>query len=76
MGYTNFLKKTRLLIKGEAMKDVIAATSKLEIVRTKLKEGCLYEVLSRRKEGKGLCFLITRDEKEAREKFKKLKKEM
>lgn len=57
-------------------KESIAETSKLKLVRTKLVNGCYFEILTKRKNGYGLCYFLTRDEEEARKKFAKLKREM
>jgi hypothetical protein len=58
------------------VKESIAETSDLKLVRTKIGYRCLYEILTKRKDGEGLSCFVSRDEEEARKKFTKLKREM
>lgn len=56
-------------------KESIAETSKLKLVKTKLVNGYYFEIFTKRKSGYGVCCFLSRDEKEARKKFAKLKRE-
>jgi hypothetical protein len=58
------------------IKETIAETRKLKLVRTKLVNGCYFEICTKRKSGYGVCCFLSRDEEEARKKFAKLKREM
>ena len=57
------------------IKETIAETSKLKLVRTKLVNGSYFEIYTKRKNGYGVCCFLSREE-EARKKFTKLKREM
>ncbi|MEB3029121.1 hypothetical protein VJI72_04860 [Parvimonas micra] len=58
------------------VKESIAETSKLKLVRTKLVNGCYFEIYTKRTNGYGVCCFLSRDEEEARKKFAKLKREL
>lgn len=58
------------------IKESIAETRKLKLVRTKLVNGYYFEIFTKRKNGYGVCCFLSRDEEEARKKFAKLKREM
>lgn len=58
------------------IKETIAETRKLKLVRTKLVNGCYFEIYTKRKSGYGVCCFLSRDEEEARRMYEKLKSEM
>jgi|GEM_PF-1856699 hypothetical protein len=58
------------------VKESIAETIELKLVRTKLVNGYYFEIFTKRKNGYGVCCFLSRDEEEARKKFAKLKSEM
>lgn len=57
-------------------KESIAETRKLKLVKTKLVNGCYFEIYTKRKNGYGVCCFLSRDEEEARRMYEKLKREM
>lgn len=58
------------------VKESIAETSELKLVRTKIGYRFVYEILTKRKDGEGLSCFVSRDEEEARRMYEKLKREM
>ena len=58
------------------VKESIAETSKLKLVKTKLVNSYCFEIYTKRKNGYGVCCFLSRDEEEARRMYERLKREM
>lgn len=58
------------------VKESIAETNELKLVRTKIGYRFVYEILTKRKDGEGLSCFVSRDEEEARRMYEKLNSEM